>query len=118
MQFKAKARFIHFSPYKLRPMADVIRGKNVRYAIDWLTTYAVKKAVPMRKVVESAAASAKHLNNVEASALVIKDIRVDQGPMLKYFRPGAMGRANVIRKRYSHVSVVIESLDHQEEKKD
>lgn len=118
MQFIAKARFIHFSPYKLRPMADVIRGKNVRYAIDWLTTYAVKKAVPVRKVVESAVANAKHLNNLDVSTLIIKEIRVDQGPMHKSFKPGAMGRANVIRKRYSHISVIVETLDHQVEKKD
>ena len=77
MQFKAIARYIHFSPYKLRPLADVIRGKNVKYALDWLSTYPVKKAVPVHKALASAAANAKQLNNVDASALVIKDIRID-----------------------------------------
>ena len=59
-------------------------------------------------MVESAAANAKHLHNIEASDLFIKEIRVDQGPMYRYFKPGAMGRANIYRKRFCHMEVVLE----------
>jgi large subunit ribosomal protein L22 len=110
MRFMAKARFIRYSPYKLRPLADVIRGKNVRYALDWLTTVPVQRVMPLKKVIESAVANAKNGKNIEATELLIKDIRVDQGPIFRYFKPGAMGRANPQRKRLSHISVVLEHL--------
>ena len=103
--YSAKARYVRFSPYKLRPYADVIRGKNVQYALNWLTTYASQRTIPMKKILESAAANARHLDKVNASQLVVKDIRVDQGPMFRYFKPGAMGSANVYKKRFSHISV-------------
>ena len=112
MQFVAKARYLRFSPYKIRPIVDVIRGKNVQYALNWLSTYAAKKAMPVIKVVASAAANAKQLQNLDAAHLVIKDIRVDQGPIVRYFKPGAMGRANIQRKRMSHMSVIVEPINN------
>lgn len=113
MQFNARARYVRFSPYKLRPLADVIRGKNVDYALNWLATAALKKALPMKKIVASAAANAKQLQGLDAQKLVVKEIRVDQGPTYKYFKPGAMGRANVYKKRFSHISVVLEPKDKE-----
>ena len=110
MQFNAKARYIRFSPYKLRPVADVIRGKNVQFALNWLETAALKKALPLKKVVASAAANAKQLHDVDVNDLQIKEIRVDQGPAYKYFKPGAMGRSNIYKKRFSHISVVLEPV--------
>jgi large subunit ribosomal protein L22 len=110
MQFVAKARYVRFSPYKLRPLADVVRGKNVQYALNWLATTKVRRSVPMSKLVESAAANAKNVQNVEASQLFIKEIRIDQGPIYRYFKPGAMGRANVQRKRFSHLSIILEPV--------
>jgi large subunit ribosomal protein L22 len=108
MSFVAKARRIPLSPYKVRPLVDVIRGKNVQYALAWLATYPAKKASPLRKMVASAAANAKHLRNIEASDLFIKEIRVDQGPMHRYYKAGAMGRSNIYRKRFCHMEVVLE----------
>ncbi|MBA3954544.1 50S ribosomal protein L22 [Candidatus Dependentiae bacterium] len=108
VQFVAKARYIRYSPYKLRPIADVIRGKDVVYALNWLTTYRTQRVEPIKKVLESAVANAKNLQNVETSALAIKEIRIDQGPIHRYFKPGAMGRAMVQRKRMSHLSVILE----------
>lgn len=107
MQFSAKLRYVRMSPYKLRPLVDVVRGKNVQFALDWLSTYAVQRALPLKKMLESAAANARHLNDMHAEDLVISDFRVDEGPMYRYFKPGAMGRATVLRKRFSHVSVVL-----------
>ena len=110
MRFNARARNIRVSPFKLRPIADVVRGKDVNYALAWLNTLPLKRAKPMVKVIASAVANAKSRQNINADALIIKEIRVDQGPMYRYFKPGAMGRANIYRKRFSHVNVIVESM--------
>ena len=110
MQFGARAKYIRYSPYKLRPLADVLRGKNVRYALNWLSTCSLKKVRPIQKLIESAAANAKSLQNVEFGDLIVKKICVDQGPTHRYFKPGAMGRANPCKKRLSHISVVLEKV--------
>jgi large subunit ribosomal protein L22 len=114
MQFVAKARYVRFSHFKLRPLADVIRGKNARAALDWLVTYRLKRVEPVKKLLASAVANAKDLQNIDAAQLRVKEIRVDQGPMYRYFKPGAMGRANVHCKRFSHLSVVLESIEKNE----
>lgn len=109
MQFIAKAKYVWYSPYKLRPIVDVIRGKNVIYALNWLSTYRNQRIVPIQKVIASAAANAKHNGNIELDLLKIKEIRVDQGPIRRYFKPAAMGRAAPQRKRSCHLSVILES---------
>ena len=109
MQFVAKARYIWYSPYKLRPLADVIRGKDAVSALNWLTTYKTKRAVSIKKVVESAVANARSLKNISPKDLSIKKIFIDQGPIHRYFKPGAMGRAMIQRKRLCHISVILES---------
>lgn len=108
MQFKAKVRNIRFSPYKLRLLADVVRGKNTDYALNFLRTYPIKRAVPLRKMIESAVANAKDLSGMAVDNLFIKEIRIDQGTIHRYFKPGARGRANEQKKRFSHMSVILE----------
>lgn len=108
MQFVAKVKSIPFSPYKLRPLVDVVRGKNTKDAIAWLSTYAVKRAIPIRKMIESAAANAKNREGLEISDLWVKEIKVDEGRTVKYFKPGGMGRAAIQRRRFSHMSVILE----------
>lgn len=108
MEFISKAKYLHFSPYKMRLLADVIRGKDVSYALGWLKTYKTRRTEPIKKTLESAVANAKHLSNIEFNDLLIKEIRVDQGPMFKYFKPGAQGRANRQTKRLSHISIILE----------
>lgn len=108
MEFVAKAKYVRYSPYKLRPLANVVRGKEVTYALNWLSTYRTKRAVPVQKIIESAVANAKNINNVDPSVLFIKEIRIDQGPIQRYFKPGAMGRAMPQRKRLCHLSIVLE----------
>lgn len=115
MQFSAKARYVRFSPYKLRPLADVIRNKDVTYALHWLATHAVQRVVPVKKVIESAVANAKQLNNVDTRSLYIDEIRVDEGPSYKYFKPGAMGRSNVYKRRFSHISVILKTVANDKE---
>jgi len=109
MEFTAKTCFVSFSPYKFRPIVGVFRGKGVQYALNWLTTHKVHRVTPIKKLIESAAANANSLQNVSLSNLYIKEIRVDQGPIRRYFKPGAMGRAMPQRTRLSHLSVILES---------
>jgi len=107
--FTAKACYIWYSPYKLRPVADVIRGKSAAHALQWLATYKTKRSVSIKKVIESAVANARHLKNISPDQLIIKKIDVDQGPIHRYFKPGAQGRAMIQRKRLCHISVIVES---------
>jgi large subunit ribosomal protein L22 len=114
MQFVAKARYIRTSHFKMRPLVDVVRGKSVAYALNWLSSCSLKKAIPIKKMIESAAANAKSLQNLDSNQLVIKDIRVDQGPKSRYFKPGAMGRANLYNKRTAHMRVIVEPITAKE----
>lgn len=109
MQYSAKARYLRYSPYKLRPLVDVVRGKQVLKALQWLATCPMQRAVPIRKLIQSAVANAKDLDAIEQSNLIIAEIKIDNGPMFKYFKPGAMGRSTVLKKRLSHATVVLKS---------
>jgi large subunit ribosomal protein L22 len=115
MKIRAIARYVRFSPYKLRTLADEIRDKSVDQALGILAVCALKKTVPVRKVLESAVANAKSVHSIEQARLRIKEIKVDQGPMYKYFRPGAQGRSNVYKKRFSHISVELEPVHLKKE---
>lgn len=108
-QFIALARYVHYSPYKLRPIADVVRGKDVMYALNWLATYKSQRSVPIMKLLESAVANAKNKSNVESASLRVKEIRVDGGPIHRYFKPGAQGRASIQRRRLCHAKIVLET---------
>ena len=110
MKIKAISRYVQVSPYKLRPVADVIRGQSVEKALAWLKTTLTRRAEPIYKVVSSAYANARNLHpEISSGAEVsIKMIKVDQGPILKYFKPAAMGRAASLRKRLSHIEVILE----------
>ncbi len=111
MQFKAIARYVKYSPYKLRRIVDVVRGKNVQYALDWLSVYPADKGTPIRKVIQSAAANAKNLSQIAPGDLKVAEIKVDGGPFHKYFKPSAMGRSLIQRKRLSHIVVVLEQIN-------
>lgn len=105
MKFTAKALHVRYSPYKLRPVADVIRGKKVTEALSWLSTYKAQRSVPVFKLLTSAVANAKSRDNVGPESLVVQEIRVDQGPMYRYAKPSAQGRAMPQRRRTCHISI-------------
>jgi large subunit ribosomal protein L22 len=111
MQFVAKARYVKYSPYKLRPIVDVIRGKDAAYALNWLSTYRTRRSEPIKKILESAIANAKDLKSADISDLSVREVRVDQGPIFRYYKPGAMGRAMIQRKRQSHISIILENKE-------
>jgi len=110
MLSKAKSKYLRISPYKLRPYIDVIRGNSVDKALAWLETCALKRVKPITKTLFSAYSNAKNLNPEfgSMSDLVIKEIRIDQGPIIKYFKPGAQGRACPQRKRLSHLEIILD----------
>ncbi len=110
MLARAISKYIRISPYKLRPYADVIRGNSVDKAYAWLKTCAVKRAEPLLKALASAYANAQVKDSTIESmaALMVKEVRVDQGPIVKYFKPAAMGRAAPQRKRMSHITVIVD----------
>ena len=84
----------------MRPLVDVIRGKSVQYALDWLATYSAKKALPMQNDRISGGKCIDLRAIRPLLTLFIKEIRVDQGPMFRYYKPGAMGRINIYKKRF------------------
>lgn len=108
MVFRAKAKFVAYSPFKLRPLADVIRGKSAQYALNWLATYKTRRTRPIEKLLKSAVANAQDLKGLKAEDLMISLLTIDQGPFFKYFKPGAMGRATILRRRFSHMNVELE----------
>ncbi|MFZ5648762.1 MAG: 50S ribosomal protein L22 [Bacillota bacterium] len=104
---RAIARYIRISPRKAREVVDLIRGKNVREALAILKFTPRKASAPVAKVVQSAAANAEHNYEMDKENLYIAECYVDQGPIIKRFQARAMGRADVLRKRTSHITVVV-----------
>lgn len=105
VQARAVARFVRTAPRKLRLVADSIRGKNVQEALLLLRLMPKRAARVISKVVESARANAENTYQMVSDNLVVSNITVDGGPILKRFMPRAMGRAAMIQKRTSHITV-------------
>jgi large subunit ribosomal protein L22 len=108
MEVKASLRYARVGSQKARLVADVVRGKNVSDAIKTLTYMNKKTALLLKKLIESAVANAEHKKTVDTDNLYIKTVYVDQGPSLKRFRPRAQGRASGVRKKTSHINVVLD----------
>lgn len=107
METKAVARYIRITPRKARRIVDLIRGKNVADAIAVLRFLPHHASIPVKKLLNSAMANAEQKESKNIENLVISKIFVDQGPTLKRFMPRAMGRANTIRKRTSHITLFL-----------
>lgn len=110
MEAKAFARYIRMSPRKVRQVVDLVRGRSVEEAINMLHFTPKRASNPVEKVLRSAVSNA--MNSEEAAKLepedlFIKEIWVDQGPTMRRYNPGPMGRASVIRKRFCHISVIV-----------
>lgn len=107
METKAIAKFIRISPRKVRQVVDLIRGKKVDDAIAILQFTPNISTEPVSKVLKSAVANAEHNLDMSPDDLYVTKVYVDQGPTLKRIKPRAMGRADKIRKRTSHITVVV-----------
>ena len=108
----ARVKRIRIAPRKMRLVADLVRGKKVSEARDILFFTSKASAPVIRKCLESACANAEHAAaehdvRVNTDEMIIKTIRVDEAETLKRFRPAARGRASRIRKRSSHIELII-----------
>ncbi|ANE46788.1 50S ribosomal protein L22 [Paenibacillus swuensis] len=107
MQAKANANYVRIAPRKVQLVIDLIRGKAVGEAIAILR-HTPKSASPVvEKILNSAIANAEHNYNLDTSKLVVSQAYVNHGPIMKRFRPRAMGRASAIHKRTSHITLVV-----------
>ncbi len=108
MEVKASAKFIRTAPRKARMVTELVKGKGVGEALNILAFTKKAPAKIVAKLLRSAVANADQMKNIDVDTLFIKQITVDQGPTMKRFRPRAMGRATIIRRRMSHITVVLE----------
>ena len=110
----AKARFVRVSASKARRVIDLVRGKSVEEALDILRWAPQSASEPVAKVIASAAANAQNNEGLDPSTLVVATVYADEGPTAKRIRPRAQGRAYRIRKRTSHITVIVESRPAKE----
>jgi large subunit ribosomal protein L22 len=108
METRAVAKYVRISPQKTRLIMDQIRGMKVEAALNLLSFAPQKGAFILKKLINSALANAEQNSDVDVDNLFIKSVFADQGPTLKRFRPRAMGRATRIRKRSSHLTVILD----------
>jgi large subunit ribosomal protein L22 len=105
----ARARFVRVTPMKARRVVDLIRGLPAREALTVLQFAPQAASEPVFKVLASAVANAENNERLDPDTLLVSQAYVDEGPTMKRFRPRAQGRAYRIRKRTSHITVVVES---------
>jgi large subunit ribosomal protein L22 len=107
MKVHAKAKYIRISPRKTRLVVDLIRGLSIEEARGQLKFSLKAAAKPILKTLNSAIANAEHNNKVKLADLSIAEAYVDEGPTFHRFKPRAQGRATKIRKRMSHITIVL-----------
>jgi large subunit ribosomal protein L22 len=107
MEARASARYARVTPQKARRMVDLIRGLNAEEARTVLRFAPQAASETVGKVLDSAIANAEHNSGLDRRSLVVSQAYVDEGPTMKRFRPRAQGRAYRIRKRTSHITVVV-----------
>jgi large subunit ribosomal protein L22 len=110
MEARATARFLRLAPRKARVVTDLIRGQEVAAALSILRFTPKAASVPVEKVLRSAMANVTQSeggSQLDVDHLLVKDVRVEVGPVMKRYRPRARGRGDVRRRRTCHVTVVV-----------
>ncbi len=107
MEAKAVAKYIRVSPRKTRLVAENIKGKGVEDALNILRFTPKKPAQILSKVLYSAISNAEQMPGVDVDSLIVEAVMVNEGPTWKRIQPRAMGRAYRIRKRTSHITIVV-----------
>jgi large subunit ribosomal protein L22 len=110
MEYVATTRNARISPTKVRPSADLIRGKRVEDALNLLGFQARRGSVMLKKTLESAVANAANLGGVDPMDLSVVTVTVDKGIVIKRFRPAPKGRAATRIKKCSHIHVAVAAL--------
>ena len=108
MAFTAVHKFVRISARKVRPLATLVRGKRADEALEILRFQPHRGARLLEKVIKSALGNAEDRRAPGIRFLIVKDVRIDGGPMFKRIRPRARGMAHVIKKRMSHIRVELE----------
>jgi len=109
MPYRASHRFARISPRKVRPLADLIRGKHADEALALLKYQPQRGARMLEKVLKSALGNAEDQRAASLGQLVVVEARVDGGPMFKRVQPRARGMAFLIKKRMSHIHVAVDA---------
>jgi len=107
---KAQAKYVRISSSKVKTVIDLIRGKQVADAKAILMGTPKAAVEPVTKVLNSAIANAENNMDMTADTLFVAECYADQGPTLKRFRPRAQGRAARIRKRTSHITIILDQV--------
>ena len=113
MEARAITKFIRLSPRKVRLVVDQIRGKGVEEALNILKFTPKRSALVVSKTLRTAVANAESTQSVDVDQLYVKQAKVDEGGMWKRFTPRAQGRATRIRKRLSHVTIVLDEVSER-----
>ncbi|MGC8880683.1 MAG: 50S ribosomal protein L22 [Minisyncoccia bacterium] len=113
MEVKAQLKYLRISPRKVRLVTDLIKGLDVKEAEHQLKFLPKRAAEPVLKLLKSAISNATNNFNLDAQDLFVYQIRVDQGPTLLRYMPRARGMANEIRKRSSHITIVLKDKKHK-----
>ena len=113
MKVRAHTRYIRQSPYKVRRVLDLVRGLPVEEAEHVLRLADRAAAAPIAKTLKSAVANAEHNHALDAEDLVVAEAYADEGPTLKRYKPRARGRATRIRKRTSHITIVVSDMNEE-----
>lgn len=111
MEARAQSKYVRIAPRKARLVMDAIRGKDYQDALNILRFTPKASAPIIEKILRSAAANAQNNYDMDVDALYISQCFVDEGPIMKRFRPRAMGRAGMIRKRTSHITIVLKEKE-------
>ena len=107
MEAKAVAKYVRVSSSKVKPVADLVRGKSVSEARAILKFTPRKAARHLLKVLDSAVANAENNFDMDVENLIVSEVYANQGPVMKRWKAGAQGRANPILRRTSHLGVVV-----------
>ena len=110
MEAKASATFVRIAPRKVQIVLDLIRGEDAEKAMAILKHTPKAACEVLEKVIKSAMANAE-VKNMDTSKLYVAECFVNQGPTLKRIRPRAQGRAYIIRKRTSHITIVLKEAE-------
>ena len=108
MEVNAKLRNLRVSSQKARTVVDLVRGKAVNEALKILAFMPQKTAFHLKKLIESAVGNADQKKVVDVDSLYVKHVSVDMGPSLNRFRPRAQGRATPIRRKGSHINLILD----------
>jgi large subunit ribosomal protein L22 len=108
MEVKASLKYARVGEQKARWVVDMVRGQDVNEALRILTFMKPKTAELVKKLIKSAVANAEQKKVIDVDNLYVKTIWVDMGPTMKRFRPRAQGRAFGVKKKMSHINLILD----------